>query len=87
MPDPLDGVDEDPDDPAHLHGLAQALMEQNKYAEALEQFLSDVHWGPLDYLGPHQGWTVNFLSFGAVYVVAMLLWLRFDATRPVVQDV
>ena len=31
-------ADEDPDDPAHLHGLAQALMEQNKYAEALEQF-------------------------------------------------
>jgi tetratricopeptide (TPR) repeat protein len=40
-------VDEDPDDPAHLHGLAQALMEQNKYAEALEQFkkLSEVEPG------------------------------------------
>jgi MFS family permease len=30
------------------------------------------------------GWTINFLIFGGVYVVAMLLWLRFDATKPVV---
>jgi tetratricopeptide (TPR) repeat protein len=29
---------EDPDDPGHLHGLAQALMAQDKYAEALEAF-------------------------------------------------
>jgi MFS family permease len=32
------------------------------------------------------GWTVNFLIFGAVYVLATLLWLRFDATKPVVPD-
>jgi tetratricopeptide (TPR) repeat protein len=40
-------VEEDPDDPGHLHGLAQALMEQNKYADALEQFkkLSEVEPG------------------------------------------
>jgi tetratricopeptide (TPR) repeat protein len=40
-------VEEDPDDPGHLHGLAQALMEQDKYAEALEQFkkLSEVEPG------------------------------------------
>ena len=31
-------VDEDPDDPGHRHGLAQALMAQDKYAAALEQF-------------------------------------------------
>jgi tetratricopeptide (TPR) repeat protein len=31
-------VEEDPDDPGHLHGLAQALMAQDKYPEALEQF-------------------------------------------------
>ena len=31
-------VEEDPDDPGHLHGLAQALMALDKYAEALEQF-------------------------------------------------
>jgi MFS family permease len=33
-----------------------------------------------------QGWTVNFLSYGAVYVAAMLFWLRFDATRPVAPE-
>ncbi len=40
-------VEEDPDDPGHLHGLAQALMEQNKYADALDQFkkLSEIEPG------------------------------------------
>jgi ACS family glucarate transporter-like MFS transporter len=37
----------------------------------------------LDHFEPH-GWTVNFLIFGGVYVAAMLLWLRFDATKPIV---
>ena len=31
-------VEEDPDDAAHVHGLAQALMSQEKFAEALEQY-------------------------------------------------
>jgi nitrate/nitrite transporter NarK len=31
----------------------------------------------------HAGWQVNFISFTAVYVVATLCWLFFDATRPV----
>jgi len=31
-------VENDPDDPGHRHGLAQALMAQDKYAQALEQF-------------------------------------------------
>ena len=31
-------IAEDPDDPGHLHGLAQALMAQDKYADALEVF-------------------------------------------------
>jgi MFS family permease len=34
---------------------------------------------------PH-GWTLNFFVFGSVYVLAMLLWLRFDATRPLVAE-
>ena len=33
---------------------------------------------------PTHGWTINFLVFGGVYVLAMLFWLRFDATKPVV---
>ncbi len=37
----------------------------------------------LDLFEPH-GWTVNFLIFGGVYVAAMLLWLRFDAAKPIV---
>ena len=31
------------------------------------------------------GWNVNFLLFTAVYVVATLLWLGFDATKPVAE--
>ena len=31
-------VDEDPDDAGHRHGLAQVLMSENKFADALEQF-------------------------------------------------
>jgi tetratricopeptide (TPR) repeat protein len=34
----LKAVDGDPDDPGHRHGLAQALMGEDKYAAALEQF-------------------------------------------------
>ena len=31
-------IDLDPDDPGHRHGLAQALLSENKYADALAQF-------------------------------------------------
>ena len=39
----------------------------------------------VDQFGEQTGWMLNFLSFGLVYVVAVLMWLRFDATRPVAQ--
>jgi MFS family permease len=29
------------------------------------------------------GWTVNFIMFGSVYVLATLFWLCFDATKPI----
>ncbi|MBM4072860.1 MAG: MFS transporter [Planctomycetes bacterium] len=32
------------------------------------------------------GWTINFAIFGGVYLVATLLWLRFDSTKPVLPD-
>lgn len=32
------------------------------------------------------GWQVNFLIFGAVYVAATLFWLRFDSTKPAVPE-
>jgi nitrate/nitrite transporter NarK len=41
----------------------------------------------LVYFGTEQGWTINLLCYGAVYVLAMFLWLRFDATRPVAPEV
>jgi tetratricopeptide (TPR) repeat protein len=43
-------VAEDPDDTGHLHGLAQALLAQDKYAEALEQFkkLSELEPGTFE---------------------------------------
>jgi MFS family permease len=34
----------------------------------------------------HTGWTVNFVSFSVVYVIAALLWLGFDATKPVARQ-
>lgn len=43
-------VQDDPDDAGHRHGLAQALMAQGKFAEALEQFkkLSQLEPGTAD---------------------------------------
>ena len=40
----------------------------------------------LDHFGRKTGWTINFTSFGLVYVFAVFLWLRFDATRQVAQS-
>jgi nitrate/nitrite transporter NarK len=40
----------------------------------------------LDHIGTDLGWRINFLSYGAVYVVAVFLWLRFDATKSLVDD-
>jgi MFS family permease len=37
-------------------------------------------------LGKETGWTVNLVSYGLAYVVAVVLWLRFDATKPVAQS-
>ena len=49
----------DPDDPGHRHGLAQALLSQDKYAEALEQF------NELAELEP--GTSENFLRAAQLY--------------------
>ena len=35
---------------------------------------------------PEMGWVVNFISYGVVYLIAVLLWLRFDATKQVAQE-
>jgi MFS family permease len=41
----------------------------------------------VDLFGEQTGWTINFISFGLVYVAAAFLWLRFDSTRVVPQSV
>jgi tetratricopeptide (TPR) repeat protein len=43
-------IELDPDDPGHRHGLAQALLSENKYAEALAQFkkLAELEPGTAD---------------------------------------
>jgi MFS transporter, ACS family, glucarate transporter len=33
-----------------------------------------------------QGWNANFMIFAGVYVIATLLWLGFDATKPVAPE-
>jgi nitrate/nitrite transporter NarK len=33
-----------------------------------------------------RAWLINFSSYGAVYVVAVVLWLFFDSTQPIVQE-
>jgi MFS family permease len=40
----------------------------------------------LDAYGQDWGWQVNLFSYGLVYVLAMLLWLYFDATKALVDD-
>jgi tetratricopeptide (TPR) repeat protein len=49
----------DPDDPGHRHGLAQALLSQDKHSEALEQF------NKLTELEP--GTSENFLRAAQLY--------------------
>ncbi len=33
-----------------------------------------------------RGWHINLCIFAGVYVIATLLWLRFDSTRPVISE-
>jgi hypothetical protein len=32
------------------------------------------------------GYHINFMTFAAVYAIAVLLWLRVDATKPVLAE-
>jgi MFS family permease len=36
--------------------------------------------------GETLGWRINLISFGIVYVIAVGLWLLFDATKPLIED-
>jgi len=33
-----------------------------------------------------QGWTINIAIYGSAYVLAMVCWFWFDATKPIVPD-
>lgn len=52
-------------------------------------WILDLHTGTLQHgseaykNAKTQGWTLNIFLFGIAYVIAMLCWLRFDATKPV----
>src|SRR5262249_54723823 len=56
------------------------------------QFVRSVFAVPLAQVRPdileavRAGWTVSFILFGAVYVIATLLWLCFDSTKTVVPE-
>src|SRR5258708_6645238 len=50
-------------------------------AGVLTGWILDVYKKDLD-----TGWQLNFFIFAAVYVAASLVWLRFDATKPVVPE-
>jgi len=48
-------VQDDPDDPTHVHGLAQALLSQDKYAEALALYRKSFHGAT-----PSGAWAVAY---------------------------
>jgi tetratricopeptide (TPR) repeat protein len=52
-------VEEDPDEPSHRHGLAQALTSEDKYAAALEQYKKLAELEP--------GTAENYLRMGQLY--------------------
>lgn len=52
-------VEEDPDEPSHRHGLAEALSAQDKYAAAIEQYKKLVELEP--------GTAEDYLRLGQLY--------------------
>ena len=34
----------------------------------------------------HTGYQINFVIYAAIYLVAVLMWLRVDATKPIVPE-
>jgi hypothetical protein len=34
-------------------------------------------------IAKNRGWTVNIILFGTAYLIAVVCWLFFDATKPV----
>lgn len=80
--------------PAKVNGTLLAVMN-NLGGAAMAPASGGNAIGALDYgaaakvdlvQAMQPGWTVNFLMYGGVYVVALFLWLNFDSTKPIVTD-
>lgn len=56
---------------AHADGIGKSVSAMNAGEKAA---------------GLLPGYQINFVIYGAVYLVAVLFWLRVDATKPVVPD-
>jgi MFS family permease len=66
--------------PPHAGGLFAGLASTGRHIDRLHE----AHHRLLE--ATARGWEMNFFIFTLVYVLAMLLWLRFDSTKPVVPD-
>ncbi len=67
-------VSADPGGPWHV--LSTSAVHWERALQAQEQLRA----------ATEMGWRVNFIIFCLVYVAAMLFWLGFDSTKPVVPD-
>jgi nitrate/nitrite transporter NarK len=62
--------------------LSAYLVAQGLDWEVLDQVEKKAVLAP----GHWWGYQINLLTFGLVYVVAVLLWLRVDSTKPIVPE-
>ena len=53
----------------------------------LQYFIGNAAHGTPEYFATsQQGWIVNFIVFGCVYILAVFFWAGFDASRPVTPE-
>jgi MFS family permease len=72
---------------ATANWVTGTILQQTLAARAAELGVSVADLSPAEKAAAHlPGYEINFVVFAAVYFVAVLLWLRIDATRPVVPD-
>ena len=61
-------------------------VEMTDWHMLVEKWENSHNFPRLNHDDSRLGWEINFLSFACVYVLAALLWLRFDSTKPVVPE-
>jgi nitrate/nitrite transporter NarK len=76
----------------NLGGAAAGLVTGKILQRSLDAHAAMLQVSP-DALSPAEksigmvaGYDLNFVTFAAVYVIAILLWLRIDSTKPVVPE-